>query len=179
MHGPFTCAADKKYVKWSLRIASVHGQRAPLPFLQSVEVFFPERPELKTAVLLEQPFELKRYFELVSNRRYYHRWSYVYLLTDSFEHDKDAILQKLRDTALQELCCGQHEFVERETVLSPRSDLTVCAIVTNIVEYDRIFLKSKANGIDMESNGNILKRCFSGKIDENKASPKRSKECLL
>ncbi|KAF5202416.1 Nad-dependent protein deacetylase srt1, partial [Thalictrum thalictroides] len=55
----FARRTDKKYVKWSLMIASVHGQRAPLPFLQSVQVFFPERPELKTAVLLEQPFELK------------------------------------------------------------------------------------------------------------------------
>lgn len=30
--------AGNKSVKWTLRIASVHGQRAPLPFLKSVEV---------------------------------------------------------------------------------------------------------------------------------------------
>lgn len=30
--------AGNKSVKWTLRIASVHGQRAPLPFLKTVEV---------------------------------------------------------------------------------------------------------------------------------------------
>ncbi|XP_058112484.1 NAD-dependent protein deacetylase SRT1-like isoform X4 [Magnolia sinica] len=49
-----------RYVKWTLRIASVHGNKALLRFLKSVEVSFPERPDLKTAVLEEQPFLLKR-----------------------------------------------------------------------------------------------------------------------
>jgi len=30
--------ADKRYVNWTLQIASVHGQRAALPFIESVEV---------------------------------------------------------------------------------------------------------------------------------------------
>jgi len=30
--------ADKRYVNWTLQIASAHGQRAALPFIQSVEV---------------------------------------------------------------------------------------------------------------------------------------------
>lgn len=29
---------DKKYVNWTLQLASIHGHRAPLPFIKSVEV---------------------------------------------------------------------------------------------------------------------------------------------
>lgn len=32
------CITDEKYVNWMLRLASVHGQKAPLPFIKSVEV---------------------------------------------------------------------------------------------------------------------------------------------
>ncbi|XP_076903188.1 NAD-dependent protein deacetylase SRT1-like, partial [Bidens hawaiensis] len=54
------CVSESKYIKWSLKVVSVHGEKAPLPFIESVEVTFPERPELKTAVLNQQPFLLKR-----------------------------------------------------------------------------------------------------------------------
>eukprot|EP01018_Ginkgo_biloba_P023113 Gb_02893 [translate_table: standard] len=50
----------KRSVKWKLRISSVHGNKAPLPFLQSVEVCFPDRPDLKAALLNKQPFSLMR-----------------------------------------------------------------------------------------------------------------------
>lgn len=30
--------SDKRYVNWTLKIASVHGKQAPLPFIKSVEV---------------------------------------------------------------------------------------------------------------------------------------------
>lgn len=36
--GPFASITDKKFVNWTLRVASVHGQKAPLPFIKSVEV---------------------------------------------------------------------------------------------------------------------------------------------
>ncbi|KAK1310380.1 NAD-dependent protein deacetylase SRT1 [Acorus calamus] len=39
-----------KYVKWALRIGSVHGQKVILPYVESVEVSFPERPDLKVAI---------------------------------------------------------------------------------------------------------------------------------
>nr|GEX02593.1 NAD-dependent protein deacetylase SRT1 [Tanacetum cinerariifolium] len=52
--------SETKYGKWSLKVASVHGEKALLPFIESVQVTFPERPELKTAVLNQQPFLLKR-----------------------------------------------------------------------------------------------------------------------
>lgn len=56
----FQCSEERKYAKWSLRVVSIHGERAPLPFIKSVEVSFPERPELKVAVLQKHPFLLKR-----------------------------------------------------------------------------------------------------------------------
>lgn len=34
----FGNAADERYVNWTLRVASAHGQKAPLPFIKSVEV---------------------------------------------------------------------------------------------------------------------------------------------
>lgn len=38
LHHPFTCFTDKRFVNWILRVASVHGQKAPLPFIKYVEV---------------------------------------------------------------------------------------------------------------------------------------------
>ncbi|KMS95017.1 hypothetical protein BVRB_013200 isoform A [Beta vulgaris subsp. vulgaris] len=61
-----TRLSDKRFMKWRLRVASIHGQNAPLPFVRSVEVSFPGRPELKVATLSKQPFLLKR--ETVAKR---------------------------------------------------------------------------------------------------------------
>lgn len=36
----FSFVADKKFVNWTLRVLSVHGQKAPLPFIKSVEVIY-------------------------------------------------------------------------------------------------------------------------------------------
>ncbi|KAL8469700.1 hypothetical protein ACS0TY_032514 [Phlomoides rotata] len=52
---------DKKYVNWTLKIASVHGKQAPLPFIKSVEVSFSESLSMKAAVLHNQGLQLKRY----------------------------------------------------------------------------------------------------------------------
>ena len=37
-HSSFTCITDKRYVNWTLQVASAHGQKATLPFIKSVEV---------------------------------------------------------------------------------------------------------------------------------------------
>ncbi|KAF9589287.1 hypothetical protein IFM89_022357 [Coptis chinensis] len=176
-HGPSFCTADKRYVTWNLRIASVHGQRAPLPFLRSVEVFFPERPELKTAHLCKQPFKLRREmlegpFKLLVKLNFGDGCGCpcasiefpvnFEVLTNSFKTDKGAVLQNLRDTAIQDLCCGQHAVVERKTILAPRSDVAVCAIVTNIIEYDSIVLNSEGDEGFPKSNGSIVKRLDLG-----------------
>ncbi|KAG8083314.1 hypothetical protein GUJ93_ZPchr0015g6886 [Zizania palustris] len=66
----------QKCVRWTLRVTSIHGLLAPLSFLGSVEVSFPERPDMKSVVLKEQPFSLQR--ETSMNR------SFVMLLTFNF-----------------------------------------------------------------------------------------------
>ncbi|KAG8083311.1 hypothetical protein GUJ93_ZPchr0015g6759 [Zizania palustris] len=52
-------SVKKKCVRWTLRVTSIHGLLAPLSFLGSVEVSFPERPDMKSVVLKEQPFSLQ------------------------------------------------------------------------------------------------------------------------
>lgn len=69
---------------------------------------------------------------------------------DHLKLDKDAILQKLRDTATDESCCGQNAVVERNFITSPKTNVTVYAIVTNVVTYKKI---SEAVLADSLSNG--------------------------
>ncbi|XP_058219943.1 NAD-dependent protein deacetylase SRT1-like isoform X3 [Rhododendron vialii] len=57
----FHRTSEKKYAKWTLKVGSVHGERAQVPFIKSIEVSFPGRPKLKEAVLHQQPFVLKRH----------------------------------------------------------------------------------------------------------------------
>ncbi|XP_020990638.1 NAD-dependent protein deacetylase SRT1 isoform X1 [Arachis duranensis] len=51
---------DKRYVNWTLQVASAHGQKATLPFIKSVEVSFLDKEDYKAAILDRQPFRLKR-----------------------------------------------------------------------------------------------------------------------
>ncbi|XVF70895.1 hypothetical protein PTKIN_Ptkin11bG0198900 [Pterospermum kingtungense] len=53
-------SSDKRFVNWTIRIASVHGLSAPLPFIKSVEVSFSDNQSYKEAILDTQPFLLKR-----------------------------------------------------------------------------------------------------------------------
>ncbi|XP_058112482.1 NAD-dependent protein deacetylase SRT1-like isoform X2 [Magnolia sinica] len=167
-----------RYVKWTLRIASVHGNKALLRFLKSVEVSFPERPDLKTAVLEEQPFLLKREtlktrpFKMVLNLYFGEgcgclctriEWDVDFQVSkDDFSHDKDAVLQKLRDVAIQDSCCGQYSAVERKTIVAPtskaaKSEVIVYAIVTNITRNN---CSSSLDPIT-ESNGNTMRRSMA------------------
>jgi hypothetical protein len=50
--------------------------------------------------------------------------------------DRDKVLNELRDLAEREFCCGQEALLER--TVEPRSEFTVHAIVTNIVQYDNL-----------------------------------------
>ncbi|KAJ0100930.1 hypothetical protein Patl1_03941 [Pistacia atlantica] len=68
-------SADKKFVNWTIRVGSVHGQNAPLSFIKSVEVnslsdfiliisskinvSFSDKIKYKLASLDKQPFQLK------------------------------------------------------------------------------------------------------------------------
>jgi mono-ADP-ribosyltransferase sirtuin 6 len=89
--------------------------------------------------------------------------------TDCPNLDKEVVLQGLRDTAIQDLCCGHNAVVEREATLMPKSEVTVYAIVTNIVQYTK---PSKAVA-DSLSNGDVKRRRES--VNGTGTSRKRSK----
>ncbi|KAK9285450.1 hypothetical protein L1049_024643 [Liquidambar formosana] len=166
--------SEKKYVKWTLRVASVHGQRAPLPFIKSVEVSFSDRPTLKPALLHKQPFLLKR--EMVQTRPFKMVLKLNFsdgcgckctsvefpvdflALTDGIDHENDAVIQKLRDTAIQDRCCGQFSIVERKTHISPITETIVYAIATNIVGFSGFLANSRSSEVIFESNDNMVKR---------------------
>ncbi|XP_062169613.1 NAD-dependent protein deacetylase SRT1 isoform X2 [Alnus glutinosa] len=176
---------DKKYVNWTLQVASIHGHRALLPFVKSVEVSFLDKQDYKAAILHEQPFRLKRRtmrtksFELVLRLNFGGGCGCqsveinipvdFKVSTDCFNLEKEAVLQKLSDTAIQDLCCGQNAVIERNTILTPKSEVTVYAIVTNIVQHSKT---SKALA-DSLSNGNVKRRRES--LNETGTSRKRSK----
>ncbi|XP_010252773.1 PREDICTED: NAD-dependent protein deacetylase SRT1 isoform X1 [Nelumbo nucifera] len=188
----FSRSTEERYVKWTLRISSVHGQKAPLPFLESVEISFSDRPDLKTAILHKQPFQLKR--EMVKTRPLILVLKLNFgdgcgcpstkiefpvdfeIVTDGFNYDKDVILQKLNDRAIQEGCCGQYASIERKILTTPRSEVTVYAIATNIVSYDNLLGTSKASEIVPQSGGYMVKR-LNEDTNGVETSLKRPKGC--
>nr|B8ARK7.2 RecName: Full=NAD-dependent protein deacetylase SRT1; AltName: Full=Regulatory protein SIR2 homolog 1; AltName: Full=SIR2-like protein 1; Short=OsSIRT1 [Oryza sativa Indica Group] len=182
-------SVKKKCVRWTLRVTSIHGLRAPLPFLRSVEVSFPERPDMKPVVLKEQPFSLQR--ETSMNR------PFVMLLTfnfsdgcgcssssiewpvdflkqkDSFVRDRSLVLQELQHAAEHRSRAGQHAILEREGV--PRAETSIHALVTNIVRYDTEDSKAAVPMATwMNSNGSLSKRHMDA-IGCNPASSKKQK----
>uniref|UniRef100_A0A5B7A865 NAD-dependent protein deacetylase SRT1 n=2 Tax=Davidia involucrata TaxID=16924 RepID=A0A5B7A865_DAVIN len=163
---------DKRYVNWTLKVASVHGKRAPLPFIKSVEVSFSERQNMKAALLHKHPLQLKRRsvrttrpFDILLKLNFSDGCGCLctqikipidfMVSTDCIKHDKDAIIQKLRDRAIQDPCCGQNAVIERKATVSPKSEVTVYAIVTTIVGYGKT---SKAFEVAPLSNGTLKRR---------------------
>lgn len=180
-------SADEKYVNWMLRLSSVHGQKAPLPFIKSVEITFLDEEKYKAAVLHEQPFQLKRrtertkVFEMVLKINLSNGCGCLCsqinipfdpkVTTDCSTPDKDAVLQKLRDTAIQGLCCGQNAIIEKKIKSAPNGETSTFAIVTNIIMHNKA---SKAFEIEAISNrDNIKRRKRSAR--SNGSSRKRSK----
>ncbi|XP_073224309.1 NAD-dependent protein deacetylase SRT1 isoform X3 [Cicer arietinum] len=153
---------DKRYVNWTLQVASAHAQKASLPFIKSVEVSFLDKEDYKAAILDKQPFRLKRRtaynkaFEMVLKLNFGDGCGCSSLeidvpidfmtSTDCFNFDKDIIFQKLRDKAVVESKCGQNAVIERKTILTPKSDVTTYAIVTNVVHYSNAVPDSLTNG---------------------------------
>lgn len=176
---------DKKYVNWTLQVASAHGRRAPLPFVKSVEVSFLDNQDYKAAILHVQPFRLKRRTTRTKSVELVLKVNFIdgcgcqsaeynipidfKVSTDCPNLDKEVVLQGLRDTAIQDLCCGHNAVVEREATLMPKSEVTVYAIVTNIVQYTK---PSKAVA-DSLSNGDVKRRRES--VNGTGTSRKRSK----
>ncbi|KAF7140058.1 hypothetical protein RHSIM_Rhsim06G0229800 [Rhododendron simsii] len=166
---------DGRFMNWTLRVASVHGKEAPLPFVHSVEVslflrirYAPEQgKKWKEAFLNEQPLRLKRRtatstkpFNIILKLNFSDgcgcSCTHIRIPVD-FEvsveccnHDKNSILRKLRHKAVQDLCCGQNAVIERKGIKTPKSEVTTYAIVTNMVAYDKT---SKAQGATSLSNG--------------------------
>ncbi|KAJ8441007.1 hypothetical protein Cgig2_021371 [Carnegiea gigantea] len=146
--------SDKRFMKWRLRVTSIHGQNAPLPFIKSVEVSFPGRPELKVATLNKQPFLLKR--ETIAKRslcimlkmNLSQGCGCAYTTIDfpvDFEapitdinHGKDAVIQKLRETAIRDNYCGQLSLVEIRSLSQPKGEIAAFAVTTNICAYSSV-----------------------------------------
>lgn len=147
-----TRLSDKRFMKWRLRVASVHGQNAPLPFVKSVEVSFPGRPELKVASLSKQPFLLKR--ETVAKRSFgillklnlSDGCGCSYASIDfpvdfqapilDINYGKDIVVQKLKETAIRDNCCGQLSLVEIKSLSQPKGEIATFAVATNIIGYN-------------------------------------------
>ncbi|KAF8031718.1 hypothetical protein BT93_D0821 [Corymbia citriodora subsp. variegata] len=180
-------SADEKYVNWMLRLASIHGQKAPLPFIKSVEITFLDEEKYKAAVLHEQPFLLKRrtertkVFEMVLKINLSDGCGCLCsqinipfdpkISTNCSNPNKDAVLQNLRDTAIQGLCCGQNAIVGKKIKLAPNGETTTFAIVTNIIMHNKA---SKAFEIKAISTGDEIKR-RKRSARSNGSSRKRSK----
>ncbi|KAH7576609.1 hypothetical protein JRO89_XS01G0117200 [Xanthoceras sorbifolium] len=148
-----------KYVQWSLKIGRVFGIKAPLPWIKSVEVSFIATPNLKKAVLHKQPFMLKR--KIMKTR------SFIMVLklnfcngcgsqcavvefpvnfeerADSISHDKDAVIQQLRDAAIENQCCGQSSLVERKQTHSRDLECSLHSSILNTCTlFSSLFLQA-------------------------------------
>ncbi|XP_022753038.1 NAD-dependent protein deacetylase SRT1-like isoform X2 [Durio zibethinus] len=145
-------SSDKKFVNWTIRMASIHGLTAPLPFIKSVQVSFSDNQSYKEAILNTQPFLLKRRtvrtetFEIFLNLKFSDGCGCLstqikipfnfQASNEGFKLDKNATFEKMRDAAIQDSSCGQNAVVERRTVLVPKSEITVHAIITNVKAFD-------------------------------------------
>ncbi|KAF0894513.1 hypothetical protein E2562_039439 [Oryza meyeriana var. granulata] len=182
-------SVKKKCVRWTLRVTSIHGLRAPLSFLRSVEVSFPERPDMKPVVLKEQPFSLQR--ETSMNR------SFVMLLTfnfsdgcgclsssiewpvdflkqkESFVTDRSLLLQELQHAAEHQSRAGQQAILERESL--PRAETSIHALVTNIVRYDTEDIKVAVPMVSWMNNSCSLSKRHMDATGCNPGSPKKQK----
>uniref|UniRef100_A0ACD5Z268 Uncharacterized protein n=1 Tax=Avena sativa TaxID=4498 RepID=A0ACD5Z268_AVESA len=185
----------KKCVRWTLRVTSIHGVRAPLSFLRSIEVSFPERSDMKPVVLMEQPFSLQRETSMSS--------TFFMLLTlnfsdgcgcsrssiechvnfqrqkESFVRERSLVLQELKCSAERQHRVGQQAILERQSL--PRAETSAHAFVTNLVRYDAEDLRvAEPKGTWMDSgsgsnNNRPTKRQVEGPSGGYPASPKKLK----
>ncbi|XP_043810907.1 NAD-dependent protein deacetylase SRT1 isoform X5 [Manihot esculenta] len=167
-------SADKKFVNWTLRVASVHALKAPLPFIKSIEVSFSDEHKYKAAVLHEQPFNLKRRtvtteaFEILLKLNFSDGCGCLCTqinipfgfkgLNDCSKHDKDSAIQDLREKAIQDSCCGQNVVIERKTISVPKTEFTVHAVVTNIKSFESDSLNNDVKIAKGSMNGSETSR---------------------
>ncbi|KAI8552196.1 hypothetical protein RHMOL_Rhmol06G0247200 [Rhododendron molle] len=169
----FHRTSEKKYAKWTLRVSSVHGERAQVPFIKSIEVSFPGRPKLKEVVLHQQPFVLKRESLKTSPLKVFLKLNFsdgcgcqctnievpinFRASLDNFNQDKNTVTRKLRDTAIQDQRCGQSLVVEKRIQSNPKREMTVYAVATNMVSYDGSLSSPHLSEARTESKYNLLK----------------------
>lgn len=89
---------------------------------------------------------------------------------DCMNLDKEVVFQRLIEETVQNSFCGKSAVIERKAISIPKSEVTVYAIVTNIIRYAKS-LKSLA--IDSLSNGDVKRQRES--INGSATSRKRSK----
>lgn len=97
---------------------------------------------------------------------------------DDFSHDKDVVFQKLTDAAVQDSCCGQYAAIEKKTILSPRTESIVYAIVTNIVRHNSLETTTKALLPAVPKGYRNGVRKFNKSENGNSVSQKRPKWSL-
>ncbi|XP_031744759.1 uncharacterized protein LOC101212255 isoform X6 [Cucumis sativus] len=177
---------DKKFVNWTLRILSIHGQKAPLPFIKSVEISFLDNQDYKSTTLQSQPFLLKRRtvkeksFEMVLRLNFSEGCGSSHaeinvpvdfkVSADCMNLDKEVVFQRLIEETVQDSFCGKSAVIERKAISIPKSEVTVYAIVTNIIRYTKSL---KTPAIDSLSNGDVKRQRES--VNGSATSRKRSK----
>ncbi|GAY55081.1 hypothetical protein CUMW_161750 [Citrus unshiu] len=153
-----------KYVKWALRTQSSIALR---PISR-------DRPDLKTAILNKQPFKLKRNYTLKERSQKTIDLIPVCEEADNISHDKDTVVRKLRNAAIQSQCCGQVSLVERKIRLTPRTDIFVGAIATNIVWYCN-FPEGSRFPEDIPKNNDHLVSRHNDSVSHTEMPPKKLK----
>ncbi|XP_071730063.1 NAD-dependent protein deacetylase SRT1-like [Rutidosis leptorrhynchoides] len=179
--------SESKYTKWSLRVISAHGEKAPLPFIESVEVMFPDRPELKTAILNRQPFLLKR--ETLRSRPIHMglcvkfsegcacRFTSIDFpvdfeaSTNDISQDKDIVIKQLKDKANEDQSCGQSSVIDRKVISDSGKTIATYAVATNIILYDGLLSKtSDMSELTNKVNGGQEKVNLDSEIDMSTSS---------
>nr|XP_043607016.1 NAD-dependent protein deacetylase SRT1 [Erigeron canadensis] len=155
-------SSDERFVNWTLRIASIHDKRAVIPFIKSVEVSFSDQT-MKGAVLEKHPFLLKRRnvrkiepFHVIFKVNFSEGCGCAFsrikipidfqATADNLKRDQDHVFSKLKTKVIKDSCRGQNSVVERKTIIEPKSEVVVRAIVTNVRWYDEITVKTAGAG---------------------------------
>ncbi|KAI3820459.1 hypothetical protein L1987_08006 [Smallanthus sonchifolius] len=178
---------DQRYVNWTLRIASAHDKRALIPFIKSVEVSFSDHT-MKEAVLDKHPFQLKRRtvwkiepFDVILKVNFSEGCGCAcsrikipidfHVSRDDLTRDKDHVFGKLKSKAIKSSSCGHNSVIERKMLTSPKTEVIIRAIVTNVRWYDEITVKTSGAGSLSKCS---LKRRKEGK-NETEAARKLPK----
>lgn len=80
------------------------------------------------------------------------------------------MIQKLKDVAVQDQCCGKFSVIERKNVPGQKKELSTYAVVTNIVKYGAIapiaklsiantVAKRSKEKVDIRSNDYLMASC--------------------